>query len=171
MKPLEPDEKSTTVMVYTQNMLARGEVVTKENARVSIWLRAQGTANYIHLHNPQVISFTSTPPKTISYEQLFIPTPQVVAFHIAPPAHDPLDYEENEANRMMQLTELLIGSFRIKAKFRVSTQTDLANSLEVMRVTWASIYDANISNPHLPQLAMQVPMMLINPAHVSIGLT
>ena len=66
--------------------------------------------------------------------------------------------------------ELLIGSFHIKAKFRFSTQTDIANSLEVMRVSWASVYEADISNPQLPQLAMHVPMLLINPNQVSIAL-
>ncbi len=170
MKPLEPDEKITTVMVYTQDMLVRGDVVTKENMRVSIWLRTQGVANYLHLHSPQVISFSGLTPKTLSYGQIFIPIPQVVGFHIAPPSQDPLDYDSSETNRLMQPAELLIGSFHIKAKFRFSTQTDIANSLEVMRVSWASVYEADISNPQLPQLAMHVPMLLINPNQVSIAL-
>ncbi len=41
MKPLAPDEKTAMVMAYTQNMLVRGEVIAKENARMSIWLRTR----------------------------------------------------------------------------------------------------------------------------------
>src|SRR3990170_2357113 len=102
MKPLASDEKITTVMVYTQGMLARGDVVTKESLRVSIWLSTQGVPNYIHLIKPQVIVFGGVPPKSLAFEEIFIPTQQVIGFHIAPPAQDPMDYDEKETNRMMQ---------------------------------------------------------------------
>jgi hypothetical protein len=38
-----------------------------------------------------------------------------------------------------------------------------------MRTSWLSVYDVEISNPLLPQFLLQVPMMLVNPAHVSLG--
>ncbi len=171
MKPLAPDEKTATVMVYTQNMLARGDVVIKESIRVSIWLRTQGVPNYIHLIKPQVIVFGGTPPKTLAFEEFFIPTTQVIGYHLAPPAQDPLDYEANEANRMMQPMDVVLSSFIIKAKIRISTQTDISTSLDVMRVAWVSVYEADITNPYLPQFAMHVPMLLVNPSQVSFGLT
>ncbi len=170
MKPLEPDEKTSTVIAYTQNMLARGEVVTKESIRVSIWLRTQGVPNYVHMLKPQVIMFGSVSPKSFALEEIFIPTPQVIGFHLAPPAQDPLDYDPTELNRLMQPVDLLLGSFIMKAKIRISTQTDLATSLDVMRMAWVSVYEADVTNPHLPQFAMQVPMLLVNPNQVSFGL-
>jgi hypothetical protein len=48
MTDLSPDEKSTLVMIYTQNMLVRGEVVTRQGVRVSTWLRTQGVASLKH---------------------------------------------------------------------------------------------------------------------------
>jgi hypothetical protein len=170
MKELAPDEKTAIVMVYTNNMLARGEVVAKENARVSIWLRTQGVPNYIHLYRPQVISFLGSTPRTLSFSEMFIPTVQVIAFHLAPPAEDPLDYDAREANRMMQLLDVMIGSFLLKGKIRISMQTDVATSLDVMRASWMSLYDVNISNPFLPQFNVQAPMLLINPNQVNFGL-
>ncbi len=170
MKELAPDEKTAMVMVYTNNMLARGEVIAKENARVSIWLRTQGVPNYIHLHKPQVISFLSAVPKTFSFSEIFIPTVQVLAFHIVPPAQDPLDYDAGEANRMMQFLEVMIGSFLLKGNIRISTQTDIATSLDVMRASWMSIYDAEITNSYLPQFNVHVPMLLVNPNQVSFGI-
>ena len=170
MRALESDEKIVTVMVYTDNTLARGEVIAKENARVSIWLRTQGVPNFIHLYKPQVISLAGMAPKTSSFSEIFIPTAQVTAFHLAPPAHDPLDYEESEKNRMMQPLDVMIGSFLLKGKIRISTQTDVSTSLDVMRASWMSIYDTDISNPFLPQFNLHVPMLLANPNHVSFGI-
>jgi hypothetical protein len=169
MKELASDEKTAMVMVYTQNILARGEVIAKESARVSIWLRTQGVPNYIHLHRPQVISFLGAAPKTSSLSELFIPTVQVVGFHLAPPAQDSLDYDPAEANRMMQSLDVMVGSFLIKGKIRISTQTDIATSLDVMRASWMSIYDAEIGNPYMPQFNVQVPMLLVNPSLVNFG--
>ena len=170
MKELAYDEKTAMVMVYTNSVLARGEVIAKESARVSIWLRTQGVPNYIHLHKPQVISFSGAAPKTFSFSEMFVPVVQVVAFHLAPPAQDPLDYEAGESNRMMQLLDVMIGSFLLKGKIRISMQTDVATSLDVMHASWMSVYDVDISNPYLPQFNVHVPMLLVNPNQVSFGI-
>ena len=170
MRALAPDEKTATVMVYTLNMLARGEVITKESVRVSIWLRTQGVPNYIHIFKPQVIMLGSVPPKSLAVEEIFIPTPEVIGFHLAPPAQDPPDFDATEQNRTLQPVELLLGSFIMRAKIRISTQTDIATSMDVMRVAWASVYEADITNPNLPQFSMHVPMLLVNPNKASFGL-
>jgi hypothetical protein len=170
MRQLTAEERLVTVMVYTNDMLARGELIARENARVSIWLRTQGVPNYIHLHKPQVISFAGGAPKTFSFSELFIPTAQVTAFHLAPPAAEPLDYEASEQNRMMQTVEVMVGSFILKGKLRISMQTDVATSLDVMRTTWLSIYEAEIVNPYLPQFHVNVPMLLVNSNEVSLGI-
>jgi len=169
MRQLATDEKTAMVMVYTNNMLARGEVIARENARVSIWLRTQGVPNYIHLHKVQVISFAGGAPKTYSFSEIFIPTAQVSAFHLAPPARDPLDYDASEQNRIMQPMEAMIGTFMLKGAIRISMQTDIATSLDVMHTLWLSIYDAEIANPHLPQFHLQVPMLLVNSNSVALG--
>ena len=171
MKELAYDEKIAMVMVYTNTMLARGEVVAKENARVSIWLRTQGVPNYIHLYKPQVISFVGAAPRNLSFSEMFIPTAQVVAFHLAPPAQDPLDYDAGEANRVMQKLDVMIGSFLLKGNIRISMQTDVATSLDVMRASWMSVYDAEIGNSSLPQFNIHIPMLLINPNQVNFGIS
>ncbi len=170
MKPLAPDEKTAMVMAYTQNMLVRGEVIAKENARVSIWLRTQGVPNFIHIFKPQVISFGGTPPRSLSFSEIFVPTAQVIGFHLVPPAQDPMDYDAAETNRIMQPLEMIVGTFLLKGHIRVSTQAELETSLDVMRAAWVSIYDADISNPYLPQFNLHVPMLLVNSSQVSFGL-
>lgn len=170
MRQLAEDEKIVTVMVYTSSALARGEMIAKGNARVSIWLRTQGVPNYIHLFKPQVISFAGGAPKTFSFGEIFIPTAQVTAFHLAPPAQEPLDYDSSELNRTMQTMDVMVGSFILKGKIRISTQTDVGTSLDVMRTLWLSIYEAEIANPYLPQFNVHVPMLLVNSNQVALGI-
>lgn len=169
MRQLAADEKTATVMAYTNDMLVHGEVITRESARVSIWLRTQGVPNYIHLHQAQVISFAGGAPKNFSFSEIFVPTPRVAAFHLAPPAQDPLDYDASEQNRVMQPLEAMIGPFVLKGSIRISKQTDVATSLDVMHALWLSIYDAEIVNPYLPQFHVRVPMLLVNSNFVTLG--
>lgn len=169
---LRPDERTTPVMLYTHESVVRGEVVTKESVhRVNIWLRTDGAPKYMHMLKAQVLVFGGSPVKPLSFSELYFPTSQLIAFHLVPPANEPVDYDENEANRMMQPMELLVGTFVMKGNIRISTQTEVGTSLEVARVSWMSLYDAVITNPYLPQMPpMQIPMVLVNPMHVAYGL-
>jgi hypothetical protein len=169
---LKPDEKTTPVMLYTPDRLVRGEVVTKQGVRVNIWPRTDGAPKYMHVLKPQVLVFGGSPVKAHSFSEIFFPTSQLIAFHTLPPTDEALDYDLNEANRMMQDVELLIGSFVMKGKIRISTQTEVGASLEMARVAWMSLYDVEITNPYLGQMPpVHVPMTLVNPVHASFSLT
>lgn len=169
---LRPDEKTTPVMVYTPQSVVRGDVVTKQSVlRVNIWLRTEGAPKYMHILKPQILVFGGGPPKALPYSEVYFPTPEIIAFHILPPVEEQLDYDPNEANRTMEPVEVLVGTFTMKGKIRISTQTEMSTSLEVARVSWMSIYDVSISNPHLPQMAaLQVPMVLVSPTRVVFAL-
>ncbi len=168
MENLAPDEKSTMVIIYTANSLIRGEVVTKEGARVSIWMRTQGVPNLIHLHKPNVLLFGGTPPKSLTYNEIFVPSASVIGFHMAPPAIDPLDYDPHEANRSMEPISFLMGTFIVKGNIRIASSALVSTSLEVAYHGWMSIYDADVTNPFLPQMPpMQVPMLLTSPSRVN----
>jgi hypothetical protein len=170
---LRPDEKTTPVMLYTQESLVRGDVVTKQSVvRVNIWLRTDGAPRFMHLLKPQVLVFGGSPVKAISYSEIYYPTTQLIGFHLMPPIEEPLDYEPSEANRMMEPVEAVVGTFVMKGKIRISTQTEIGVSLEMARVAWLSLYEAVITNPYLPQMPpMHVPLVLLNPSHVAFGLT
>ena len=168
---LRPDEKTSLVMLYTMHNVVRGEAVVKQNvARVNIWLRADGAPRYIHILKPQVLVFGGSPVKALSYSELYFPTSEAIAFHTLPPTDEPLDYDPDEANRKMEVVELLVGTFVMKGNIRISTHTEVNTSLEAAGVSWMSIYEASITNPYLPQMpALQVPMVLVNPGHVAFG--
>ena len=169
---LRPDEKTTSVMLYTQDTLVRGDVVTAENVhRINIWLRTDGAPKYMHILKPQVIVFGGSPVKPLSYSELYFPTSQIIAFHTLPPTDEPLDFDLEETDRMMQNLDLLVGTFVMRGSIRISTHTELATSLEQARIAWMSLYDVEITNPYLPQMpTLQVPMALVNTTHVAFGL-
>jgi hypothetical protein len=158
-------------MLYTRQIVVRGEVVTKQNVpRINIWLRTDGAPRYMHVLNPQVLVFGGSPAKALSYSEIYFPTSDIIAFHILAPVEEPLDYDPEEENRTMEVVDLLVGTFIMKGKIRISSQTEVSTSLEVARVSWMSVYDVWISNPYLPQMpALQVPMVLVNPIHVAFG--
>ena len=171
MYTLKPDEKSSPVMAYTRSTLIRGEVVTKQNIRVSIWLRTEGAPEYLHLLKPQVINLNSTPAQALNFPEIFTPTSQVLGFHLTPPIQDPLDYDESEMNRVMQPVSVLVGTFIIRGFLRVSTQVDIGTSIASnTRIAWLSIYNVKVSNPYLPQMGeISVPMLLVRPNQVSFA--
>lgn len=172
MYTLKPDEKTTPVMLYSQQSVVRGELVTKQSVlRVNIWLRTEGAPKYIHILKPQILVFGGGPTKALSYSEIFFPTSEAIAFHTLPPTDEALDYDPNEANRIMEPIDLLVGTFIMKGKLRISTQTEISTSLEMTRVPWLSIYEVSISNPHLPQMAaLQVSMVLISPSRVAFAM-
>lgn len=169
---LRPDEKTSSIMLYAMHNVVRGEAVVKQNVpRVNIWLRTDGAPRYIHVLKPQVLVFGGSPVKALSYPEIYFPTSQIIAFHALPPTEEPLDYDPNEADRRMETVDLLVGTFVMSGKIRVSTHTEVDTTLESARVSWMSVYEVSITNPYLPQMpTLQAPMVLINPNYVAFGL-
>ena len=170
MYTLAADEKATTVLIYTENALIRGELVTKQTARVSIWLRMQVEVNYLHVHKPQVLAFGGPLTKSMISDEMYCPITQVYGFHLAPPADEALDYDASEPNRAMKDVNLMLGSFNVKGKLRISTHSDFAKSIEAAHTGWLSVYEAEVTPLFVPSFpAMQAPLMLVNPRVVSLG--
>jgi hypothetical protein len=165
------DEKTSMVMAYTANALIRGQVITKESIRVSIWLRTQGAPEYIHMLNTHILTFGGGSIKQTSFPEFIIPTAKVLALHLNPPDHDPMDYDETEENRVMEPVTAMVGSFRFDGHFRLSTQTDAVTNLSVVRSPWMSMYHIEISNPYLGAMGtLKVPLALVRPQEVYFGM-
>lgn len=169
---LAEDEKLTLVMLYTANTLIRGEVITKESIRVSIWLRTQAMPEFMHMLNAHVLVFGGAgPAKQVSYSELVVPTGEVLAVHLVPPAHDPLDYDESEVNRVTEPVSALIGTFVFDGHMRLSTQSNIPTAIGIGRTPWLSLYDLAIHNPHLSAMGvLKVPMAMVRQTHVLYGI-
>ena len=171
MTDLSPDEKSTLVMAYTQNMLVRGEVVTRQGVRVSTWLRTQGVPEYIRIFKPTVLHFGSGVVKALTYAEVYVPVSMVIAFHLVPPVSEPLDYAEDELNRIMVPITALAGTFQFKGYLRISAKASVSTSIELAHSDWSSIYNVDVTNLSMPQMQpIHVPMILMDPKQVSFAI-
>jgi hypothetical protein len=159
---LQPDEKVTSVMIYTHNTLAWGQVVTKEAIRVSTWLRTPSIPQYIYLHNAQVITFNGANHHPQAFRELHLPSDAIIGFHLKPPDCDPLDYDQQEPMRKMEPTTALVGPFRFEGALRMSNHTNLERYLDVAKETFTMMYDLKISQPSIPSMGvMHISMALI----------
>jgi hypothetical protein len=149
-------------MVYTLNTMIWGDLQTKEAIKVSVWLRTAMAPQYLTIRRAQVITLGGAGPiKPVGYDELHVPTPQVIAFHIKPPDRDPLDYDANEPNRKMEPITALVGSFRFDGTVRMSNQTNLQRYLDVTSESYTMIYEVAISQPAIPAMGViRVPMAL-----------
>lgn len=163
MYTLGEDEKATPVMIYTDSSLLVGEVVTKKVIRVSTWMRTPMVPQYIALYTAQIIDLSSgTTPKSQSFGEIFLPSHRVVAFHMRPPESDPMDYDPDEPMRRMEPITAIIGAFRFDGSVRMSTQTNLESYLDVIKETFTSIYDIQVTSPNIPALKpFNIPFALL----------
>jgi hypothetical protein len=160
---LHPNEKVASVMAYTNIGVFWGEVVVKEQIRVSTWLRTNVAPEKMCLYNSKCILTLGTgSPKPISFSEMHLPTAEIVAFHLVPPAKDPVDYDPTEPNRHMEPITAFGGSFRFDGHLRLATTSTLGKYMEIARETFAGLYDVDISNLVMPALGvMHVPFVII----------
>jgi hypothetical protein len=160
---LTNDDKATAVMIYTPNSLLVGEVVTKSVIRVSTWLRTPMVPQFITLYSAQVLDLSAgSNPKSLSFQELFLPSALISAFHMRPPASDPLDYDSNEPMRKMEPVTVLVGAFRFDGSVRMSSQTSLESYLDVIKEAFTSIYDIQVTPLNIPGMKpFRVPFALL----------
>ncbi len=169
MYELKDNEKITPVMIYTDDALYHGKLITRKIVRVNIFLRTEGAPTYMRLHEAQVISPGSTT-RTKKFDEVFVPLKAIACFHTAPNVEIDLDYEAGEGNRRMVPVTAILNSFFLNCTTRISTQTELSSALDVTRMEWLSLYDAKITNPYLPQLNIQIPMLIARPERIVLGI-
>lgn len=164
MNPAEsdPSPNQTTIMVYTQSSLARGTIQTLPAIRVTTWLRTQAAPEFLRLMKANVVTTGVGGMQNLSFDELVIPVSQVIAYHIQPPASDPVDYDPSEPNRKLEPVTLMIGNFRFNGHLRMATQSFLFKYLETSREVWTSLYDVDINNTGLPSMGtLHVNIVLI----------
>jgi hypothetical protein len=160
---LEFDDKVANVMVYTWNTLYWGEVVVKELVRVSTWLRTNNAPDRVTLYNAKAMStITSTPARPLQFTELHISVNPILAFHLIPPAKDPVDYDPTEPNRRMEPVTMLFSTFRVEGHLRLASRTTVGKFLEVTHEAFTAIYDAQISNILNPGFGViSVPYLIV----------
>ena len=166
-----PDERIVPVMVYSLNTVARGGLKVKSTLRANIWMRTEAVPEYVHITKAQVVTFGGTSIQAEAYQDYFIPTSQVIAYHTLPPNNEPLDYDETEMNRKMEPVIVMVGTFRFNGYIRLSSQISLSANLDMMKASFISLYNVEISNPFLQGMGVIiVPLVLTRPSYIHFGI-
>ena len=166
------DEKVSKIMVYTSQTLFWGDVVVKDQLRVSTWMRTNVAPDFFRLYDARVIyPSPGDSPRPIGYSELYIPTNQVIAYHLMPPLTEPLDYDPTEPNRIMEPIRVLAGTSLIQGGLRISTQFTLGKYLEFTKELFIPLYDVEIVNQIMPSLGvMRVYYVLVRQNAVSFSI-
>lgn len=157
------DDKTTRVMAYLQSSVVWGEVITKKAIRISTWLRTQMAPQYINLHSAQVVNIGgNSPGRPQAFKQMLVPVALINGFHIMPPDHDPLDYDAQEQNRILDPVTAIMGPFRFFGSIRRSVHTDLEHLLDMSKEIFISLYNVEISQVAQPDAGIvRVPMVIV----------
>jgi hypothetical protein len=166
------EEKATPVMVYTELGVIKGELVSKELVRVNTWLRTPYAPEYMCIYEAQCLLFTGTGSmQSLSFREYYLTPSQVIAYHILPPAEEPMDYDESEPNRKFEPITMLVGTFRFDGKIHMSAQASLHKHIEGEKEAFTSLYDVNITNPGVPNMGtLHIPLLLVRPDRVGIAI-
>jgi hypothetical protein len=156
------DEKLSQVMVYTDYSLCWGEVATKEIVRVSTWLRTNAAPDNMLLYNARCLpSQSSQSLKPTGFNELHIPTHHVLAYHLLPPAQDPLDYDPRDGLRRLEPVTVMSGPYRFDGNLLLAQKSNLTKFIEISKEVYTSLYDVEITYPLMASMGkLKVPFLL-----------
>jgi len=162
------EKKSTPILVYTDSSLIWGNSITNPNVRISTLLRLPEIPPFIDLHEANLLKFGGNQAnKPLYFPVLHIPLNDIIAYHIKPPLKDPLDYSPDEPMRKMEPVTALVGYFRFDGVVRMSTHSNLERYLQVLRESFISMYEVEITQPFSSsQGVMRIPFVLLRSERV-----
>ncbi len=155
-----PDDMVFPLMVYTRQYLLWGKTLTKKTIRFLTLMRTPMRPSYVVLYQAKVLPHGTQAP--LAFPVVHIPVTEVLAVHPAPPEQEPYDYDEEEKNRKFEPVTVLLGDFRLDGKVRISTRTNVTQTLDVAKEPYTAVYDASVSSlavPGRPPLRTQVAVV------------
>jgi hypothetical protein len=153
----EPGEKATQVMVGTPDLLIWGDLVTKEQVRLSGFLNTLAE-DFVPLYDAKALFLAPTQQvapvdKAVIYVKL-----EEILFFYTMAELEPLP-EESEVRRY-EPVEFFIGSYRIEGSILKSPIATLLNLLLVTKDLYMPVYQAKISHVAKPWLGIFSASML-----------
>ena len=143
-----PDDVVFPLMVYTPTQLIWGETLTKKTIRFLTLMRTPMRPSYIVLYKAKILLHGAQSP--LAFPVAHIPITDVLAVHPAPPEQEPYDYDEGEKNRKFEPVTIFAGDFRMDGKVRISTRTNVTQTLDVAKEPYTAVYDVSVSSLSVP---------------------
>lgn len=146
---LSPEEKTTQVMVGTPDLLLWGDLITKQQVRMSIFLNTLAE-DFVPLHKVKALFLApSQQVAPVEKPTLFVKQEEILLFLAL---HDTEPLPDETETRKYEPVEVLVGSYQIEGKLLKSPFSTLENMLMVTRATYLPIYDAKVRHVAKPWL-------------------
>ena len=138
---LAPDEKATPVMIGSADALIWGDLVTKEQVRMSAYLNTLAE-DYVPLHDAKIL-FLSPKEQTAPIERpsIHIRQEEILIFFVM---HDEEPVPEETQTRRYQSVEAIIGSYQIEGAILKAPISNVQNMLLVSKAVYLPIYQATV---------------------------
>jgi hypothetical protein len=162
---LEPGDKTTNVTIYLAQGVVVGELVTRQVVRVSTWLRTPGLPDYGSLFD---VTYTrgvgAGDAQVVELSELHVPVAQMIALHLTPPGHEPVEFDPNELNRKMEPITAIAGPFHLNGSLRMPGHLTVAKQMGLMREPFVMLNDVSIASALEPSKVVQVSTILLRPS-------
>lgn len=138
---LAADEKATQVMIGTPDALIWGDLVTKEQVRISAYLNTLAE-DYVPLHNAKILFLApqeQAPP--IERPAVYIRQQEVLVFFVM---HDEEPLPEETQTRKYESVESLVGSYQVDGTILKAPISTMQNMLLVSKATYMPVYNATV---------------------------
>ncbi len=141
---LGPDDEIFPLMIYSAQYIAWGEAITKKTIRFLKLVRTPMCPAYVVLYQAKILVSGALQP--MAFPVFHISTADILGIHPMPPNQEPYDYDTKEANRKMEPVTVLMGTFRMDGKMRISTHSNITQMLEAAKEPYLAVYDATITS-------------------------
>jgi hypothetical protein len=168
--PFEIKESETAVpaMAYLDMRLVWGKLIAPKAVRAATWLKMSMVPGIFTFTDAEILVFGGSQPARLSTPACHLPTAEIIAFHVLPPATVELDYDPNEPNREMKPVTALASIFRFDGTKRISTLADFVQTVQSNKEPFSSLYDVTVSHPVAPGLkGITVPLVLMRSSAIS----
>jgi hypothetical protein len=146
---LSPEEKATQVMVGTPDLLLWGDLVTKQQVRMSIYLNTLAE-DFVPLRRVKMLPLAPTQQVApIERPTLFVKQEEILLFLAM---HDTEPLPDETETRKYEPIEVFVSSYQIEGKLLKSPFSTLENMLMVTRATYLPIYEAQVRHVAKPWL-------------------
>jgi hypothetical protein len=138
---LAADEKATQVMIGTPDALIWGDLVTKEQVRISAYLNTLAE-DYVPLHNAKILFLApqqQTPP--IERSSVYIRQQEILIFFAM---HDDEPLPEETQTRKYESVEAFAGSYQVEGTILKAPISTMQNMLLVSKATYLPVYNATV---------------------------
>ncbi|MGD2040583.1 MAG: hypothetical protein PVH11_07135 [Anaerolineae bacterium] len=146
---LQVGEKVSQVMIGTSDMLLWGDLVTKEQVRLAVYLTTLAE-DFVLVRDANILFLSPVEQRDpIVRSEVYVRYEEILFFYVM---SDPLPVPEETELRRFESLETVVGSFHIEGSIVKSPMASLQNMLVVTTESYLSLYQASIRHVAKPWL-------------------